>query len=604
MSDHNGSSVRVDGAPIIVCGEVRQLEGLLSGWCQFHTFENTKALKKLCRRSQPALFVAHVFDEKSEDLARNSAEYLRLGLALSDTRIIVFSDLHYVVNRSSWPKALDVTAFLDYEKSNILFNQDLLKGELDNYQRISEVNKKHRQEVALLMAITRFSDAGESFDAILSHFSKCLGDVCESCLSMQINVAKDEAVIENFSRDDILSESELRTAFSLPALTGGFAHAVQEKKPQVFLAVDEFDIGVVQKKLNVEIAGYLVFPILTYTKVVKILVYFVAEQDMGSISVSKVDLISRAFDQMRLLLERNAAESQLKKQYARLRRTLLELRLAKEEILQKEKMASVGKFAAGVAHEVNNPLAYVMSNMSSIDSYLESIFHLQSLHSEMLQAIDSGNSELSRVLKNNIDDYQEESDMSFVLSDIRSVVAESKDGLSRVKEIVKDLQTFHKHAIDANSGSNLEEVVDKSVKLFKYDLEGISIDVKVEASSSPLQNGAAVQQILEHFIKNAIYSLNTTEGEKKELKIVARTHDGAVEITVYDNGGGIEEALHKRVFEPFFTTKPPGDGPGLGLSLSYNLAANMGGKITLDSRSGEYAKFSLVLPEATDQKAI
>lgn len=591
-----GSVNEAESTLIFAGGEKRQIDALLDDWCQFQWLTNFRAFKKACRQGSPALVVLHISDQDSESLSKKIVEYLRLGLANRDSRIVVLVDPAYSLEPSVWKTQLEINAHLSMDEESLVFNRDVLKTEVDNYRRMADIRRQHRLEVSLLMAVAQFSESKDIFGEVLSHFSRCLNDLCSASLSVQIRIREEQGIIESFGHAHLFSEQELSLAFKLPDISHELAKAVTEKKPQVSIQIDGFDMTVINKKLNKNITGSLVFPIIAYEKVVKILVYLISTEDMDTISVNKIDLISKAFDQLKILLERNQAEKQLKKQYMRLKNTLMELNLARDQLLQKEKLASVGQLAAGIAHEVNNPLAYVISNISSIDNYVDSILQLQNLHDELLTAIDSGNDEISKTLKENIHNFFEESDMSFILSDIRSVVIDSKEGLSRVKDIITDLQSFHHYDVESSKACDINDVIERTIKLLKYELQGIHVEIEYSNQSRVLDQSNKIQKILDILIKNAIDSLKSAAKSDKTLRIKAKVTEAQLEFSVHDNGLGIEENLINKVFDPFFTTKSVDEGAGLGLSVGYNLVRQLDGDITLNTVAGEYAEFSVMVP--------
>jgi len=241
-------------------------------------------------------------------------------------------------------------------------------------------------------------------------------------------------------------------------------HTIDEKHPQIDLIPNKIDLSSIESHLQTTIGSYLTFPIVAYGNVLYLLFYLIPDAHMDKVSMRKINIINKACEQLTILLERRQAEVSLKNQYERLKKALVDLKSTKQELAHKEKMASIGQMAAGIAHEINNPLSYVISNFSSMDSYLESIVKLQKLQSEFLQSIDLGQDQKISQMKQSITDYEEEADIQFVFEDIRSVISDSSNGLKRVKNIITDLKSFTYSQSTELEICDINYVVDETIK--------------------------------------------------------------------------------------------------------------------------------------------
>ena len=282
--------------PVFANTEADTLEYSVQDSGGVQSFSTPRALKKLCRKGIPGLLLLSIADEASQILAEQAAEYIRLGLSNLDVRIVVIVGHAEEAEMPDWGERLAVSAILRNTAEDTLLNKQTIKRELDNYNRLNSVRSEHNLEVQLLMAVTRFSESGMAFSSILDHFYTCLGEVCASSLSIQIAVKEHSGTLEKYDHEHQVSEADLNGAFRFSELSECLKKAITEKKPQVSISSDEFDVSVIQKKLDKQISGFLVFPILAYDRVVKILFYLISQEDMEKITVNRIDLITKAFD--------------------------------------------------------------------------------------------------------------------------------------------------------------------------------------------------------------------------------------------------------------------------------------------------------------------
>lgn len=259
---------------------------------------------------------------------------------------------------------------------------------------------------------------------------------------------------------------------------------------------------------------------------------------------------------------------------------------AHSQLLQSEKLASIGQLAAGVAHEINNPVAFVNSNLGTLRGYVEDLF-------KTLAAYEQCENEMSPATQQAMRELKQQIDIVFLREDMGSLLAESMTGLQRVKRIVQDLRDFS-HVDDAGKQwTNLETGLDSTLNVM-----GSALKDKVEVHK---QYGAVPEiecipsQINQVFMNLLINAGQAIEGHGS---ITLRTGcDSAnVWVEVEDTGGGIAPENLDRIFDPFFTTKPVGTGPGLGLSIAYGIVNRHGGRIEVKSELGKGTVFRVLLP--------
>ena len=285
--------------------------------------------------------------------------------------------------------------------------------------------------------------------------------------------------------------------------------------------------------------------------------------------------------------ERHLAESSLAERNAELQLLNEQLAGAQGQLLQSEKMASIGQLAAGVAHEINNPIAFVGANLQSLKGYL----------GEMVVALDSieraDDPRSDQVASNNKAEVTGKVDVALLREDLPALLNESIDGILRVAKIVKDLKDFS-HVDD--SGWQFVDVhkgLETTLSMAGHELR-YKIDVRRQYGQLPLVECLPFQinQVFLNLIVNAAQSI---EGGGV-LTIATGAGDGQVWIRVADTGRGIEPDDMPRIFDPFFTTKPVGSGTGLGLSLSYSIVRKHFGSIEVASEVGKGTVFTIRLP--------
>jgi len=283
------------------------------------------------------------------------------------------------------------------------------------------------------------------------------------------------------------------------------------------------------------------------------------------------------------------AQEELVLNYRNIKETNRRLEEAQNQLLQSEKMASIGQLAAGVAHEINNPIGFVNSNLGSLRRYVEALLSLVAAYGRHRDELPA-DAELARLEK--------AADLDFIAEDLPALLQESEDGLSRVKKIVQDLKDFSRVDSadwqDADINAGLESTLNVVMNEVKY-----RADVERRLGSLPPVRCLAGQlnQVFMNLIVNAAHAM---EGKRGLLTLSTGCEprdgvDGAW-VEVADNGKGMTPEVQRRIFEPFFTTKPVGQGTGLGLSLSFSIVKKHGGHIELQSEVGVGTRFKVWVP--------
>ena len=279
-------------------------------------------------------------------------------------------------------------------------------------------------------------------------------------------------------------------------------------------------------------------------------------------------------------------QSELELNYERIKQTNSRLEEAQNQLLQAEKMASIGQLAAGVAHEINNPIGFVSSNLGSLRGYVEPVFKLLTLLKQQQQS-------LSPELLAELMQLDRAVDLDFVQEDLPQLLSESEEGLSRVKKIVQDLKDFsrvdHADWQDADLNAGLDSTLNVVMNEVKY-----KADVRKDYGTLPPVRCIAAQlnQVFMNLIVNAAHAI----AERGVITLTTRAEGDWVFVEVSDTGSGMPEEVRRRIFEPFFTTKPVGQGTGLGLSLSFSIVQKHGGRIEVESDLGVGTRFKVWIP--------
>lgn len=269
-----------------------------------------------------------------------------------------------------------------------------------------------------------------------------------------------------------------------------------------------------------------------------------------------------------------------------------ELSNAHEQLLQSEKMASIGQLAAGIAHEINNPVGFVNSNMGSLKNYVGTLLGVIERYEQAAAPHPALAAQLAAL--------RQQADLEFLKEDVTDLVRESMDGLKRVKDIVQALKDFSHVGETEWQVADLHHGLDSTLNIVSNEIKYKARVDKHYGTLPPVTCLASqLNQVFMNLLVNAAHALR----EQGVITLRTGAADGWVWIEVGDNGCGIApENLH-RIFEPFFTTKPVGSGTGLGLSLSYGIVNRHGGRIEVASVLGQGTRFTVHLPVQPPQAA-
>ncbi|MBF0330897.1 MAG: HAMP domain-containing protein [Candidatus Omnitrophica bacterium] len=318
-----------------------------------------------------------------------------------------------------------------------------------------------------------------------------------------------------------------------------------------------------------------------------------SRDEMGALAVAvnrmSEDLQKTMVSRDRLLgeiEERKRAEGELSRAY-------IQLKDAQDQLVQIEKMAMIGQLAAGVAHEINNPTAFVMCNLEVLNKYLSSLSQIIEKHHEAEAVLSQGHPpEVERILQE-LKKHEEALDVAYILEDSKRLVQESLDGSRRIKKIVMDLKIFSHAGHEQMEYAKIEDMIQSALSIIWNEIK-YKVEVVKEFTALPpfLCYPQPLSQVFINLLMNAAQAIETRG--KITIKGYVDGHDIVLEFI--DTGCGIPPEITGHIFEPFFTTKPVGQGTGLGLSISYDIIRQHQGHISVKSCVGEGSTFTVRLP--------
>ena len=263
---------------------------------------------------------------------------------------------------------------------------------------------------------------------------------------------------------------------------------------------------------------------------------------------------------------------------AEMRAINAQLNAAQAQLLQSEKMASIGQLAAGVAHEINNPIGYVYANFNTLSGYV----------TDLLAALQAGPNGSAKPL-----------DLVFLAEDVPDLLSETRDGLDRVTKIVRDLKDFSRvDTSDDWEWANLVAGLESTLNIVNNE---IKYKATIERHLVPLPDISCRPSQINQVFMNLLVNAAQAIPERGVIRLASGFDEEQVWIEVADTGKGMTAEVRKRIFEPFYTTKPVGQGTGLGLSLSYSIVQKHHGHIDVDSEPGRGTAFRITLPRTQPQ---
>lgn len=334
---------------------------------------------------------------------------------------------------------------------------------------------------------------------------------------------------------------------------------------------------------------------------------FVTMVNTFSILLAQLSEHARVIREMNESLEEriNVRTCELKSSNEALSSSLKALKQTQASLVQQEKLASIGQLAAGVAHEVNNPIGYIGSNINRLREYFVDIKYLIE-HIEQ-QIIDPLSEEQRQIARQQLATLKEELDYEFLMEDLPELLNDCNEGSDRVRDIVQNLKDYSRSDTSTEkTDSDVNNLITRTLRLVWNELK-YNCEVDFEAGEMPLVpvHSGQVSQVISNLLINAGQAIKTT-GKKGRIVIKTWADNKDAWIRVSDTGCGIKPENLGKVFDPFFTTKPVGEGTGLGMNISYDIVVNKHhGALDVESVPGKGTEFTVRLPlrQAPDLEA-
>ncbi len=275
---------------------------------------------------------------------------------------------------------------------------------------------------------------------------------------------------------------------------------------------------------------------------------------------------------------------ELQESHAEAEKAYQELKETQVQLVQSEKMASLGQLVAGIAHEIKNPLNFIYGNTDFLKQYVAQL-------RELIEILSGG--ELDEATRGKAEQFRERVNFNFVQEDLDTLVQNFEDGAQRIHAIIGDLRAFSRMDTDTLRPVDIHEPIELALNLIRHEYRD-RITIHKEYGEVPKVecHSGKLSQVFMNLLANACQAIR----QQGDIWIRSRSHDGVVEVEIQDSGEGIAREHLNKVFEPFFTTKPVGQGTGLGLSISYGIIQQHRGEIRVASEAGRGTTFHITLP--------
>ncbi len=276
------------------------------------------------------------------------------------------------------------------------------------------------------------------------------------------------------------------------------------------------------------------------------------------------------------------------------------LKKTQPKLIQQEKLASIGQLAAGIAHELNNPIGFISSNFTSLKLYINIIKKYIKQFEKIASSIHSKENFAVSEIVDKIDKYKKEQKLDYIFEDIGDLVSESMEGIHRITGIVRNLRNFSRIDVDSEIEQyDINEAINSTLIVARNEIKYVA-DIKKDFSQTPPVQciGGEINQVFLNIIVNAAQALKAqTRSSKGLIKIKTYKDNEFVYCEITDNGPGIPANIIHRIFDPFFTTKEAGKGTGLGLNISYDIIVHKHkGDLLVKSKEGMGTKFIIKIP--------
>lgn len=322
--------------------------------------------------------------------------------------------------------------------------------------------------------------------------------------------------------------------------------------------------------------------------------------------IERTEFISRIKGAMRLRKHQKDlfyVMNELKEKNAKLEKTTTELKRTQNQLIRSEKLSAIGQFAAGIAHEINNPLGYISSNNEILKKYINYYMEVIEKEKDIIHHIEN-NYKDDKALIEKIEtskEFEEEINFNFISSDVKELIQDSKEGIYKIKNIINSLMNFIQLDVKSRFKPNDFNNIVRSVVLpLKKEFEDrIDMEINLQKLPEVKCDDIQISQAINNIVINAIQCIQEFYTIPQKGKIIVSTFykDNFIYCDIWNNGPKIPKDIINKLFDPFFTTKAVGKGTGLGLSICYDIIVNKHkGELLIESSDEKGTKFTIVIP--------
>lgn len=399
----------------------------------------------------------------------------------------------------------------------------------------------------------------------------------------------------------IMPKSDLVLKLRDIEIRGYWGRGVKEEKSQIVNEPETDPDRIGLPEGHPPINCFLGIPLKWMEQTVGIIALANKKSGYGLWDQKAVETLSTVFLEA---LNRKLAEEALQESKEALENALGQFKDTQAQMIHSEKMASIGQLAAGVAHEINNPIGFVSSNVNTLSEYQAEINRLLKAYRKVIESArevispNEDNFSLSEQMKR-IRDMEAEMDINFIMDDVHGLIQDSLEGANRIRKIVADLKDFaHPGEDDTCQLVDINNCLESTLNVVWNEIK-YKATVTKEYGKIPVIECYPHQlnQVFANILVNAAQAID----KQGDIKISTRTRNGNVEIKISDSGSGISKEDIGKIFDPFFTTKDVGKGTGLGLNISYNIIKKHNGDIEVESEPARGTTFTINLPTAQQE---
>lgn len=463
---------------------------------------------------------------------------------------------------------LDAEKLLDEKTREVQSSIDMIQHQFNDLML-------QKQESDFLLAITKLAQLDDKKELIVERYLSLNSDYLRSKCCRHVWHLKEGNVKKSIEYKGV----------ELPDFSDDIYKSFEGAKgPEVWLITRVVEMNEAQVFVDNEIHSILFLPIRIFGKVKLICEFYFSENDDVESLLASCEAASY---QLGLIIERISNKEKLLKSYEEIKVSHEELKKTQSQLVQSEKMASLGQLAAGVAHEINNPIGFVMSNIGTLKEYSVVMKNFVKLGLDITEGSTENSVQKLKAL-------DEKEDFNFIVNDIDEITVDCLDGLRRVKDIVANLKSFSRSDEEEMAEVDINQCIENTIKVVWNELKYKATLHRDYQSDLPLVKGheGQIAQVIMNMLVNAAHAIE----DRGDIFLCTLLTDRGVQIQIQDTGKGMSEKVKAKIFDPFYTTKGVSEGTGLGLSISFGIIESHGGTIRVDSKEGEGTIFKIILP--------